>query len=108
MREITPSQFIEAILESQRMSSVSLMELKVRTFNKMVDQLYSLNIHVQFGFSDLIDFVEDFEESLPYDNFAIHIAYTETLLNEMKEYNQIYASVRNFVEINEVWKNLMR
>lgn len=108
MKEITPSQFIEAILESQRMNSVSLMELKVRTFNGMVDQLYDLNIRVQFGFSDLIDFVENFEESLSYDNFAIHIAYTETLLNEMKEYNQIYASVSNFDEINKVWKSLMK
>ena len=108
MKEITPSQFIEAILESQRMNSVSLMELKVRTFNGMVDQLYDLNIRVQFGFSDLIDFVENFEESLSYDNFAIHIAYTETLLNEMKEYNQIYVSVSNFDEINKVWKSLMK
>ena len=74
----------------------------------MVDQLYDLNIRVQFGFSDLIDFVENFEESLSYDNFAIHIAYTETLLNEMKEYNQIYASVSNFDEINKVWKSLMK
>lgn len=108
MKEITPSQFIEAILESQRMNSVSLMELKVRTFNRMVDQLYGLNIRVQFGFSDLIDFVENFEESLPYDNFAIHIAYTETLLNEMKEYNQIYASVSNLDKINKLWKSLMK
>ena len=90
------------------MNSVSLMELKVRTFNGMVDQLYDLNIRVQFGFSDLIDFVENFGESLSYDNFAIHIAYTETLLNEMKEYNQIYASVSNFDEINKVWKSLMK
>ncbi len=108
MREISPSQFIEAILESQKINSVSITKLKVRTFNKMVDQLYGLNIRVQFGFSNLIEFVEDFETALPYENFAIRISYTEALLNEVRRYNQIYASVRDFVEINEVWKNLMK
>lgn len=108
MREISPSQFIEAILESQKINSVSITELKVRTFNKMVDQLYGLNIRVQFGFSDLIEFVEDFETALPYEGFAIRISYTEALLNEVKRYNQIYASVSDFVEIDEVWKNLMK
>ncbi|MDM8199373.1 hypothetical protein QUW11_12700 [Mediterranea massiliensis] len=108
MREISPSQFIEAILESQKINSVSLTKLKVRTFNEMVDRLYGLNICVQFGFSDLIDFVEDFEESLPYADFAIRISYTEAFLDEMKEYNQIYTSVKNFIEINEVWKNLIK
>lgn len=108
MREITPSQFIEAILESQRMNSVSLTKLKVRTFNEMVDQLYGLDICVQFGFSDLIDFVDDFDDSLPYTDFAIRIAYTEALLDEVKEYNQIYKSVENFIEINDVWKNLIK
>ena len=108
MREIKPSQFIEAILESQQINSVSIMELRVRTFNKMVDQLHGLNICVQFGFSDLVEFVEVFEDVLSYKDFAIHISYTKTRLDEVKKYNQIYASVRNFVEINDVWKNLVK
>ena len=108
MREIKPSQFIEAILESQQINSVSQMELRVRTFNKMVDQLHDLNRCVQFGFSDLVEFVEVFEDVLSYKDFAIHISYTKTLLDEVKKYNQIYASVRNFVEINDVWKNLVK
>lgn len=108
MKEITPSQFIEAILESQKMNSVSLTKLKVRTFNEMVDQLYGLDICVQFGFSDLIDFVEYFDDSLPYTDFAICISYTKALLDEVKEYNQIYKSINSFIEINEVWKNLIK
>ena len=108
MREIKPSQFIEAILESQQMNSVSIMELKVRTFNKMVDQLHDLNLRVQFGFSDLVEFAEVFEDVLSYKDFAIHISYTKPLLDEVKKYNQIYASVRNIVEINDVWKKLVK
>ena len=108
MIEIKPSQFIEAILESQQMNSVSLMELRVRTFNKMVDQLHDLNICVQFGFSDLVEFVDVFENVLSYKDYAIHISYTKPLLNEVKKYNQIYASVKNFVEINDVWENLVK
>ena len=108
MREIKPSQFIEAILESQQINSVSIMELRVRTFNKMVDQLHDLNICVQFGFSDLVEFAEVFEDVLSYKDFAIHISYTKTFLNEVKKYNQIYASVKNSVEINDVWKNIVK
>lgn len=108
MREIKPSQFIEAILESQQMNSVSLMELKVRTFNKMVDQLYDLNICVQFGFSDLFEYVELFKDVLSYKDYCLHISYTKDLLNDIKQYNQIYASVQDFVAINKKWKNLVR
>lgn len=108
MRDIKPSQFIEAILESQQMNSVSKMELKVRTFNQMVDQLHELDICVQFGFSDLFECVELFEDVLSYKNYCIHISYTKDFLNEVKQYNQIYASVQNFIEINNVWKDLVR
>lgn len=108
MKEIAPSQFIEALLESQLMNSVSKTKLKVRTFNSMVDQLSDLNICVQFGFSDLIEFVESFKEFLPYEDFALHISYTKPLFDEMKKYNQIYASFGDFTEINRAWKDLMK
>ena len=107
MKEIKPSQFIEAILESQQINSVSLIKLKVRTFNKMVDQLYNLNICVQFGFSDLFEYVELFEDVLSYKDYCLHISYTKDLLNDVKQYNQIYASVQDFVAINNVWKNFL-
>jgi|GEM_PF-6529071 hypothetical protein len=109
MKEITPSQFIEALLESQRTDSRPPVELKVRAFNNMVDQLSNIDICVQFGFSDLVEFVESFEESLSYKDFAIHISYTESLFSEIKKYNQIYAAVENFTEINKVvWKILKK
>lgn len=108
MKGIAPSQFIEALLEIQRINSISLTELKVRTFNDMVDQLSDLNIFVPFGFSDLIEFVQNFEESLSYRDFTLHIFYTDTLLNEVKKYNQIYASVDNFGEITNVWKDYVK
>lgn len=108
MKGIAPSQFIEALLEIQRINSISLMELKVRTFNDLVDKLYDFNIFVPFGFSDMIEFVQNFEESLSYKDFSLHISYTDTLLNEVKKYNQIYESVDNFAEIPNLWKNYVK
>lgn len=104
MIEIKPSQFIEIILEFQKRNSIFLMKLKVRNFNKMVDRLYDLNIRVNFGFSDLVEFVDIFENIIPYKDYAIHISYTEELLNEVKKYNQIYESIMDFVKINDTWK----
>jgi len=108
MKEISPSQFIEAILESQRARPTSLMELKVRTFNSMVDKLFECGICVQFGFSDLIEFASNFEEPVSYNNFALQIPCTEDFFCKMKSYNRIYTSVENFTEINNVWASLMK
>lgn len=108
MNKITPSQFIEALLESQRTSAVTSMELKVRTFNNVVDRLSELDFDVQFGYSDLIEFAENFGNSLPYKNFALHISYTDALFNEINKYNQIYASVNNYTEIDKIWKKLLK
>lgn len=107
MKEIAPSQFIEALLESQRINKLNKLYLKVRTFNKLVDELSNLNIYVQFGFSDLIEFVDNYNEYLSYKDFAIHVLYTEKLIEKVKKYNRIYVSIDNFDEINAVWKNLL-
>lgn len=106
MNEITPSQFIEAILERQRTSSPSSLPLKVRTFNRLVDQLDKVNIRARFGFTDLIDFVENFGDTLPYKDFTIQISYSESLFKEVKRYNRIYTT-DNMSEINEVWNDIL-
>ena len=84
MKEIAPSQFIEAILESQRNYLVPTLALEVRTFNRLVDQLAELNICTRFGFIDLIDFVEHFGDTLSYKELTIQITYSDSLFNEMK------------------------
>lgn len=108
MKEIAPSQFIEAILESQRSFLVPTLSLEVRTFNQLVDQLAELNICTRFGFIDLIDFVEHFGDTLSSKEFTIQIAYSDSLFNEMKRYNQIYTSIDNFAKINEVWDKILK
>lgn len=108
MKEIAPSQFIEAILESQRNFLVPTLSLEVRTFNQLVDQLAELNICTRFGFIDLIDFVEHFGDTLSSKEFTIQIAYSDSLFNEMKRYNQIYTSIDNFAKINEVWNKILK
>jgi len=108
MKEIAPSQFIEAILESQRNYMAPSLALEVRTFNSLVDQLAALNICTRFGFLDLIDFAEHFGDTLPYKEFTIQIAYSDSLFNEVKRYNKIYTSIDNFAKIHEVWNGILK
>lgn len=108
MKEITPSQFIEAILESQKNYLAPTLVLEVRTFNRLVDQLADLNICTRFGFIDLIDFAEHFGDTLSYKEFTIQIAYSETLFNKVKQYNQIYTAIDNFAKINEAWDKILK
>lgn len=108
MKEIAPSQFIEAILESQKNYLAPTLALEVRTFNRLVDQLAELNIRTKFGFLDLIDFVEHFGDTLSYKELTIQITYSDSLFNEMKRYNQIYTSIDNFSKINEVWDEILK
>lgn len=105
MNNISPSQFLEALLEFQRKNLINDIIIQARKFNELVDFLSDLNLCARFGFLDLIEFVEKFEDSLSYKEFALHISYTEEFLNEIKRYNNIYISLENMDKINEVWEN---
>lgn len=93
--EISPSQFIEIVLESLKEQKVPKMQIDVQTFNKMTETLYEKNLVAQFGFSGLIEFSNLYKETFPYENFKVHISYSEELLQKIKRYNCIYESIDN-------------
>lgn len=91
--EISPSQFIEVVLENLKEQKVPKMEIDVQTFNKMTEALYKKNLVIWFGFSGLIEFSNLYKETFPYENFKVHISYSEELLQKIKRYNCIYESI---------------
>ena len=93
--EISPSQFIEVVLESLKQQKVSKMEIDVQTFNEITETLFEENLVTRFGFSGLIEFSNLYKETFPYENFKVHISYSEELLQKIKRYNCIYESIDN-------------
>lgn len=108
MKDISPSQFIEALLETQRSLLISQTTLQARKFNELIEHLSTFNLCARFGFLDLIDYVEQFEESLSYKEYTLQIFYTEDFLNKIKKYNQIYATLENMSEIHQVWEDCIK
>jgi hypothetical protein len=93
--EISPSQFIEVVLENLKEQKVPKMEIDAQTFNEMVETLYEKNLVIRFGFSGLVEFSNLYKENFPYVNFKVHISYSEELLQKIKRYNCIYESIDN-------------
>ena len=93
--EISPSQFIEVVLESLKQQKVSKMEIDVQTFYEITETLFEENLVTRFGFSGLIEFSNLYKETFPYENFKVHISYSEELLQKIKRYNCIYESIDN-------------
>lgn len=91
--EISPSQFIEVVLENLKEQKVPKMQIDARTFNKMTEMLFEKNLFTRFGFSGLIEFSNLYKETFPYENFKVHISYSEELLQKIKRYNCIYESI---------------
>jgi hypothetical protein len=91
--EISPSQFIEVVLETLKKQKVPKVQIAVQTFNKMTETLFEENIFTRFGFSGLIEFSNLYKETFPYENFKVHISYSEELLQKIKTYNCIYESI---------------
>lgn len=108
MKKIEPSQFLELILKQQKLHNQQFLELRVRDFNKMIDELSDLNYSVRFGYSDLIEFVEKFYASIPYKSFSLNISYTEELMKEVKVFNKIYEDINNLSESTNLWEKFIK
>lgn len=91
--EISPSQFIEVVLETLKKQKVSNVQIAAQTFNEITETLFEKNLVTRFGFSGLIEFSNLYKETFPYENFKVHISYSEELLQKIKRYNCIYESI---------------
>lgn len=91
--EISPSQFIEVVLENLKEQKVPKIEIGAQTFNEITETLFEKNLVTRFGFSGLIEFSNLYKETFPYENFKVHISYSEELLQKIKRYNYIYESI---------------
>ncbi len=103
--EISPSQFIEVVLETQKVTNVPKVQIAVQAFNEMTETLFNQNLFTRFGFSGLIEFSNLYKETFPYKNFKVHISYSEELLQKIKTYNCIYESINNEIDLKELVKN---
>lgn len=108
MIEINPSQFIEALLETQRANSMQNTLLQVRMFNDMADRLLALDIRTRFGFFELVEFAKHFADLLPYKDHTLEVSYNETLFSAIRKYNRIYNDIDQFKQINQVWKDSVK
>ena len=97
MNTIEPSQLLEIILSRQNHYSQHEILLNVRTFNKMIDELYGYDLSVRFGYSEFVEFVESYHEQLLYREHILHIAYTDELFNEIRHYNRIHKKIEKLI-----------
>jgi hypothetical protein len=107
--EISPSQFIEVVLENLKELKVPKIQIDVETFNEMTETLYEKNLVICFGFSGLIEFSNLYKEHFPYENFKVHISYSEELLQKIKRYNCIYESIdKGKIDLTDIIVELIK
>lgn len=108
MKNIEPSQFLELLLSQQKQFQIDETVIGVIKFNKMVDELSNLNLFTRFGFSDFLEFIDRVHSSIPYKEFAIHISFTEQLMNDVRRYNSMYEEIKELNSALKLWEDFLK
>ena len=90
MKEIAPSQLLEILLDAQKKFSINSSQLQARKFNQIIDILSDFDVIAKFGYLDLIENMQKFNQSITIQELKLQISYSEKFFAEVKRYNQMF------------------